>query len=78
MGKQRPRFTLFVSRDDRALAVSRRVWGNVSRLGAIDPEQSPYKEELAANGITVVDLTKIKQATICITPSLRSRRKSYD
>ncbi|WP_440271588.1 alpha/beta hydrolase [Ensifer adhaerens] len=60
MGKRRPRFTLFVSRDDRALAVSRRVWGNVSRLGAIDPEQSPYKEELAANGITVVDLTKIK------------------
>ncbi|WP_050577519.1 alpha/beta hydrolase [Sinorhizobium arboris] len=60
MGKQRPRFTLFVSRDDRALAVSRRVWGNVSRLGAIDPEQSPYKEELAANGITVVDLTKVK------------------
>ncbi|USJ28384.1 alpha/beta hydrolase (plasmid) [Ensifer adhaerens] len=60
MGKRRPRFTLFVSRDDRALAVSRRVWGNVSRLGAIDPEQSPYKEELAADGITVVDLTKIK------------------
>lgn len=60
MGQQRPRFTLFVSRDDRALAVSRRVWGNVSRLGAIDPEQSPYKEELAANGITVIDLTKIK------------------
>ncbi|KSV69121.1 esterase [Sinorhizobium sp. Sb3] len=60
MGKQRPRFTLFVSRDDRALAVSRRVWGNVSRLGAIDPEQSPYKEELAANEISVIDLTKIK------------------
>ncbi|WP_132073545.1 alpha/beta hydrolase [Sinorhizobium americanum] len=60
MGKQRPRFTLFVSRDDRALAVSRRVWGNVSRLGAIDPEQSPYREELEANNITVVDLTKIK------------------
>lgn len=60
MGKQRPRFTLFVSRDDRALAVSQRVWGNVSRLGAIDPEQSPYKEELAANEISVIDLTKIK------------------
>ncbi|MFK0685723.1 alpha/beta hydrolase [Ochrobactrum sp. BD67] len=60
MGRQRPRFTLFVSRDDRALAVSRRVWGNVSRLGAIDPEQSPYKEELATNGVTVIDLTKIK------------------
>ncbi|MBB4226506.1 esterase/lipase superfamily enzyme [Rhizobium mongolense] len=51
MGKQRPRFTLFVSR---------RVWGNVSRLGAIDPEQSPYKEEMAANDITVIDLTKVK------------------
>lgn len=60
MGTQRPRFTLFVSRDDRALALSRRVWGDVSRLGAIDPEQSPYKEELAANKITVIDLTKIK------------------
>ncbi|MDK1373683.1 MULTISPECIES: alpha/beta hydrolase [unclassified Sinorhizobium] len=61
MGKRRPRFTLFVSRDDRALAVSRRVWGNVSRLGAIDPEQSPYKEELSANNISVIDLTKIKE-----------------
>lgn len=60
MGKQRPHFTLFVSRDDRALAVSRRIWGNVSRLGAIDPEQSPYREELAANAITVIDLTKVK------------------
>lgn len=60
MGKQRPGFTLFVSRDDHALAVSRRVWGNVSRLGAVDPEQSPYREELAANNITVIDLTKIK------------------
>jgi esterase/lipase superfamily enzyme len=60
MGKQQPRFTLFVSRDDRALAVSRRVWGNVSRLGAIDPEQTPYKEELAESDIAVIDLTKVK------------------
>lgn len=60
IGKKRPRFTLFVSRDDRALAASRRVWGNVSRLGAIDPEQSPYKEELAANNIAVIDMTKVK------------------
>lgn len=59
MGKQRPKFTLFVSRDDRALAVSKHVWGDVSRLGAIDPEQAPYKDELAANQITVIDLTKI-------------------
>jgi esterase/lipase superfamily enzyme len=60
MGKTRPRFTLFVSRDDRALAASKRIWGGVTRLGAIDPEQSPYKEELAANDIAVIDLTKVK------------------
>ncbi|WP_436119443.1 alpha/beta hydrolase [Phyllobacterium sp. LjRoot231] len=60
MGPQRPQFTLFVSRDDRALALSRRVWGDIPRIGSIDPEQSPYKEELAANKIAVIDLTKIK------------------
>jgi esterase/lipase superfamily enzyme len=60
MGNPRPHFTLFVSRDDRALAVSRRVWGDVSRLGSIDPEQDPYKAELAQNEITVIDLTKVK------------------
>lgn len=60
IGDQHPNFTLFVSRDDRALGVSRRVWGDVSRLGAIDPEQQPYKDELAANEITVIDLTKVE------------------
>lgn len=60
MGKQHPQFTLFVSRDDKALAFSRRVWGDVSRLGAIDPEQAPYKKELEDNKIMVIDLTKIK------------------
>jgi esterase/lipase superfamily enzyme len=60
MGEPRPSFTLFVSRDDRALAVSKRVWGDVGRLGAIDPTISPYKEEIASNHMTVIDLTKIK------------------
>ena len=60
MGAPRPQFTLFVSRDDKALAVSRRVWGDVARLGSIDPEQEPYKSELAANNISVIDLTEIK------------------
>ncbi|MHC2296658.1 esterase/lipase superfamily enzyme [Rhizobium mongolense] len=60
MGKQHPQFTLFVSRDDKALAFSRRVWGDVFRLGAIDPEQAPYKKELEDNEIMVIDLTKIK------------------
>jgi esterase/lipase superfamily enzyme len=60
MGTPHPQFTLFVSRDDRALAVSRRVWGDVERLGSIDPEKEPYKQELADNKISVVDLTKMK------------------
>jgi esterase/lipase superfamily enzyme len=60
LGQPRPNFTLFVSRDDRALAASKRVWGGIGRLGAIDPTVSPYKEEIADNHMTVVDLTKIK------------------
>jgi esterase/lipase superfamily enzyme len=57
---QRPAFTLFVSQDDRALAVSRRVWGSTARLGAIDPDQEPYRTQLEAADITVLDLTKLR------------------
>jgi esterase/lipase superfamily enzyme len=60
MGEPRPKFTLFVSRDDRALAVSRRVWGSTARLGAIDPEQEPYKAELDQYEVNVIDLTKVQ------------------
>ena len=54
-----PNVTLFVSQDDRALAVSRRVWGDIPRLGAINPETEPYRTELATDKITVIDLTKL-------------------
>jgi esterase/lipase superfamily enzyme len=50
----RPNFILFVSREDRALALSRRLWGKV-RLGAIDPEQEPLKSELRRERIEVVN-----------------------
>ena len=60
MGSPHPNMTLFVSRDDRALATSKRVWGDVARLGAIDPEQEPYKDEMINNKITVYDLTEVK------------------
>jgi esterase/lipase superfamily enzyme len=59
-GQPRPRFTLFVSRKDRALAISRRVWGSTARLGAIDPNAEPYATELPREGITVVDLSDEK------------------
>ena len=60
LGKQGPHFTLFVSQDDRALIVSRRISGNVDRLGQIDPSQEPYRSALEQAGITVIDLTKLK------------------
>ncbi len=55
-----PHFTLFVSRDDRALTLSKRISGNVERLGRIDPSVEPYRSELEKAGITVLDLTKLK------------------
>ena len=60
MTGRRPKFTLFVSQDDRALAVSRRVWGNKDRLGAVDPDVEPYKTEFEKDKITVLNLTKLR------------------
>ena len=51
--------TLFLSQDDRALSASSRLWGG-PRLGAIDPSLEPLRSTLAANKITVVDLTKLE------------------
>lgn len=48
LGKDKPHFTIFVSRDDRALALSRRISGNVDRLGQIDPSAEPYRSKLEA------------------------------
>jgi esterase/lipase superfamily enzyme len=60
MGQSRPSFTLFVSQDDRALAISRRIWGDAARLGAIDPDQEPYRSEFDTSGITILNLSKLK------------------
>jgi esterase/lipase superfamily enzyme len=60
IGPDHPPFTLFVSRDDSALAVSKRVWGNKVRLGQINPEAEPYKDELAHGKITTIDLTDVQ------------------
>jgi esterase/lipase superfamily enzyme len=60
LGPRRPHLALFVSQDDQALRFSRRVWGSVPRIGAIDPESEPYRSEFLKNRITVLDLTRIK------------------
>jgi len=60
LGSPRPRFTLFASKDDRALALSGWVWGSDARLGAIDPTAEPYKSHLARDNVTVYDLSKVQ------------------
>jgi esterase/lipase superfamily enzyme len=62
IGGKRPPFALFTSREDKALGVSSAVWGNVPRLGAIDPEAEPYKAELKRENIHAYDLTNVKSA----------------
>jgi len=59
IGSKGPRFFLFVSQDDRALSVSRTIWGNVPRLGDIDPESEPFRSELEKDRIVVFDLTTL-------------------
>lgn len=60
LGNRKPRFTIFVSQDDRALAVSRLISGGVQRVGAINPAAEPYRTKLEQAGIIAIDLTKIK------------------
>ncbi|MCF3640379.1 alpha/beta hydrolase [Rhizobium sp. TRM95111] len=60
LGAERPNFTIFVSQDDKALALSRFISGDVQRLGAINPADEPYRTQLERAGITVVDLTTVK------------------
>ena len=60
LGPHKPNVTIFVSRDDRALAVSRRIAGNVDRLGQINPNVEPYRSAVEKSGITVIDLTALK------------------
>ena len=60
MGPDRPRLTLMVSGDDQALAVSRLVWGDSVRLGAIDPNVEPYRSELQRQNIGVLNLSTVK------------------
>jgi len=54
------RFTVFVSRNDRALRLSRRLAGRVDRLGQINPKDAAYFEALDRSGIIVIDLTALR------------------
>ena len=60
MGPKRPKFTVFVSKDDRALTLSRRISGNVDRLGQIDIDNPAYRDEFERGGITILDLSALQ------------------
>ena len=60
LGSVRPRFALFVSQDDSALKLSRLISGGMQRLGDINPNQEPYRSELARMGVLVFDLTHLQ------------------
>ena len=53
-------FTIFVSRSDRALALSRRFAGSVDRVGQIDINSAAYYAAIERSGITVIDLTDLR------------------
>jgi esterase/lipase superfamily enzyme len=75
LGSKRPRITLFVSRDDQALRLSRFAMGSRDRLGAIDPSKEPYSSQLAQAGVQVIDLSgeassdKLKHGKFAESPS---------
>ncbi len=62
LGQPRPRLSLFVSRDDKALDFSKLIAGDVERVGAIDPKSDPWKSTLEKENIHVFDLTDVKTA----------------
>jgi esterase/lipase superfamily enzyme len=52
-------FTLFVSRDDRALGLSSFLARDSTRLGALDPAKEPYRSILERADVNVIDLTNM-------------------
>jgi esterase/lipase superfamily enzyme len=59
MGNARPRFALFLSQDDRALKMSKSIWGGATRLGDINPDEEPYKSAFRQEKMLVFDLTHL-------------------
>ena len=56
-GPRPAQFTLFISRDDRALGLSSFLARDSTRLGALDPSQEPYRSILEQGRVQVIDLT---------------------
>ena len=61
MGPRRPRFSLFTSRDDKALKLSADI-SQDHRLGEADPTREPLRSDLARERIAVYDLSGVQGA----------------
>lgn len=59
-GKNPPQIYLFTSQRDRALGLSQRLAGRVTRLGQIDPTEEPYRSQMLRAGVVVVDLSAVE------------------
>jgi len=59
-GPRATQFTLFVSRDDKALGLSSFLARDSTRLGALDPTEQPYSSMLEKARVNVVDLTHVQ------------------
>jgi esterase/lipase superfamily enzyme len=61
IGADRPHITIFVSRHDRALALSSLIAGGVTRVGAVDLTRPENVAELeSAPGVVVLDLSALQ------------------
>ncbi len=60
IGKRSKPMIVLGSRDDRALAWSRFLSGDVERLGVANPDSIEAKREIVERGLTVIDLTAVE------------------
>ncbi|MGL5734911.1 MAG: alpha/beta hydrolase, partial [Beijerinckiaceae bacterium] len=63
IGVQHPPVTIFISRDDKALSLSKRISGSTERVGSINPDEEPYKSqlrELGSGRVNVIDLSHVE------------------
>jgi esterase/lipase superfamily enzyme len=58
-GPRPAQFTLFISRDDRALGLSSFLARDSTRLGSLDPNKEPYRSILEKGRVQVIDLTSV-------------------
>ena len=60
LGAVRPPLTLIISRNDRALKVSRMIGGNIDRLGALNLDKDVYRNTIKLDGVNVIDLSHVR------------------